>query len=94
MAGKVTLYVRDDKLWERARQVSGPAGLSELVQQCLRQWLEEEGGSRAASPPSLLERARQLRDHADALVRALEDDPAIAAAAPKRRAARRRRPAR
>ena len=73
MAGKVTLYVRDDELWARAREVSGPAGLSELVQKCLRQWLDD--GARATSPPSVLERARQLRDDADALVRAVESEP-------------------
>jgi len=73
MAGKVTLYVRDDELWERARRVSGPAGLSDLVQQSLRHWLDS--GARAAAAPSLLERARQLRDYADALVRAVEAAP-------------------
>ena len=91
MAGKVTLYVRDDELWERARRVSGPAGLSDLVQQSLRQWLDS--GTSGASPPSLLERARQLRDYADALVRAVEAEPTAARTrrpAPRRRTPRQR----
>lgn len=90
MAGKVTLYVRDDELWARARQVSGPAGLSELVQQCLRRWLDD--GGRATSPPSLLERARQLRDDADALVQAVESDPELGRRSRKQPPARRRHP--
>ena len=85
MAGKVTLYVRDDELWARARQASGPAGLSDLVQQCLRSFLD--GGARAASPPTLLDRARQLRDDADALVRADE----ASAGGPRRQPPKRRR---
>jgi hypothetical protein len=72
MAGKVTLYVRDEDLWERARQASGRGGLSDVVQQCLRRWLEE---SRMSAPaPSPLERARRLRDDAGTLVRALEHE--------------------
>lgn len=90
MAGKVTLYVRDDELWARARQVSGPAGLSELVQQCLRRCLDD--GGHATSPPSLLERARQLRDDANALVQAVESDPDVGRQSRKRQPARRRRP--
>jgi hypothetical protein len=89
MAGKVTLYVRDDDLWARARQASGPAGLSDLVQQCLRSFLD--GGARAASPPSLLERARQLRDDADALVRAVESSPELGS---RRQPSKRRRTSR
>jgi hypothetical protein len=90
MAGKVTLYVRDSELWARAREVSGPAGLSDLVQQCLRQWLD--AGARAATPPSLLERARHLRDDADALVRAVEeDDTQPGRRGPKRQPPRSRR---
>ena len=89
MAGKVTLYVRDEELWDRARTLSGPAGLSDLVQQALRQWLDRAGGS--ASPPSLLERARQLRDDADALVQAVEADPAAGRSSAKRQPRPRRR---
>ncbi len=72
MAGKVTLYVRDEDLWDRARQASGRGGLSDVVQQCLRRWLEER---RAAVPaPSVLVRARGLRPDADTLVRVLEHE--------------------
>jgi hypothetical protein len=71
MPGKVTLYVRDEELWARAREASGAGGLSHLVQQCLRRWLDE--GRVSAPVPSLLERARRLREDADALVRVLED---------------------
>jgi hypothetical protein len=72
MAGKVTLYVRDEDLWQRAREASGASGLSALVQQCLQRWLEE--GRVAAPAPSLLERARRLRQEADALVQVLEHE--------------------
>jgi hypothetical protein len=71
MAGKVTLYVRDDDLWTRARRVSGPGGLSDLVQECLRQWLDRTAAGGTA--PTVLERARRLRHDVDALVRALEE---------------------
>ena len=72
MASKVTLYVRDEDLWDRAREASGRGGLSDLVQQCLRRWLEEH---RAEVPaPSVLERSRRLRQDADALVRVLEEE--------------------
>jgi hypothetical protein len=70
MAGKVTLYVRDDDLWARAREASGPGGLSELVQQALRYWLAHARDS--APPPTALERARRLSEEAGALVAALE----------------------
>jgi hypothetical protein len=83
MAGKVTLYVRDDDLWTRARRVSGPGGLSDLVQECLRQCLDRSAGS---APPTMLERARRIRQDADALVHTLESDSARA----RRRTARRR----
>ena len=82
MPGKVTLYVRDDELWARARKVSGRAGLSDLVQQCLRHWLDRTAGP--ASPPSLLERARQIRDEADALVRVMEQEGSVHRATRKR----------
>lgn len=72
MAGKVTLYVRDDSLWRRARQSAGRGGLSELVQQCLRECLDRTDAA-SIPPPSLLERAQQLRHDADALVRAIEE---------------------
>jgi len=72
MASKVTLYVRDEELWARAREASGAGGLSDLVQQCLRRWLDE--GRVSASAPSLLELAHRLRDEADSLVRGLEDE--------------------
>ena len=49
MPGKVTLYVRDNDLWRRAREASGPGGLSDLVHRLLRQWLERPDVS--ASPP-------------------------------------------
>jgi hypothetical protein len=70
MPGKVTLYVRDDDLWERARQASGPGGLSDLVHQSLRYWLDHVRD--ASPPPTPLERARRLRHDAGALVDALE----------------------
>ena len=85
MAGKVTLYVRDDDLWTRARRVSGPGGLSDLVQECLRQWLDRSAGS---APPTMLERARRIRQDADALVHTLEESDTAHAG---RRTARRRR---
>ena len=72
MAGKVTLYVRDDDLWKRAREASGEGGLSDLVHQLLRQWLERSDVP--VSPPSLLERARRIRQEADTLVRSLEQN--------------------
>ena len=83
MAGKVTLYVSDDDLWRRAREASGPGGLSNAVHQCLRDWLERADVS--APPPSLLELARRLRLDADALVRAVESQ------APRPRTPRKRR---
>ncbi len=88
MAGKVTLYVRDENLWERARSASGSGGLSDLVHQLLRQWLERPDVS--ASPPSLLERARDLQHHATALVRALEAEERPARPGPKRKRSRAR----
>jgi hypothetical protein len=86
MPGKVTLYVRDEDLWRRAREASGPGGLSDLVHQLLRQWLERPDVS--AKPPTLLERARDLQHDAAALVRAVEAE----AAREKRRPPRKRRP--
>jgi hypothetical protein len=83
MAGKVTLYVSDEDLWRRAREASGPGGLSNAVHECLRDWLER--GDVSAPPPSLLELARRLRLDADALVRAVESQE------PRPRTPRRRR---
>ena len=83
MAGKVTLYVSDDDLWRRAREASGPGGLSNAVHQSLREWLERRDVN--APPPSLLELARRLRLDADALVRAVESKE------PRPRASRKRR---
>jgi len=71
---KVTLYVRDDQLWQRAREAAGPGGLSALVHQCLRDFLDRAGAA-SLSPPSVLERARRLRQDADTLVRVLEQNP-------------------
>jgi hypothetical protein len=85
MAGKVTLYVRDDDLWTRARRVSGPGGLSDFVQECLRQSLDRSAGG---TPPTMLERARRIRQDADALVHTLEESGTARAG---RRAPRRRR---
>ncbi len=85
MPGKVTLYVRDEDLWRRAREASGPGGLSDLVHQLLRQWLERPDVS--ASAPTLLERARTLQHDAATLVRTLEADEAR----PRRRPQRKRR---
>ena len=78
MPGKVTLYVRDEDLWSRARAWSGPGGLSELVDQCLREWLDRH---QAGGPePTLLERARRLLAEAEALVAAAERQAAPPAA--------------
>jgi len=82
---KVTLYVRDDQLWQRAREAAGPGGLSGLVQRCLRDYLDRAGAA-SLSPPSVLECARRLRQDADTLVRVLERD---ASNSPRRRAPRR-----
>jgi len=71
MAGKITLYVRDEDLWDRARRVSGPGGLSDMVQRCLQDWLERTGGA-ALPSPSPLERARRLRQDVEELVRVME----------------------
>ena len=68
---KVTLYVRDHQLWQRAREVAGPGGLSALVDQCLRDFLDR-AGTASLAPPSVLERARRLRQDADALVALLQ----------------------
>jgi hypothetical protein len=87
MAGKVTLYVRDDELWTRARSIGGPGGLSDLVQECLREWLDRAGAG--GTTPTVLERARRLRHEADALVRALEE-PGAAPRSRRRRPQRRR----
>jgi hypothetical protein len=87
MAGKVTLYVRDDDLWTRARRVSGPGGLSDLVQESLRQWLDRRAGG---APPTMLERARRIRQDADALVRTMEESNSTRS---RRRTPRPRRPA-
>jgi len=81
---KVTLYVRDDQLWQRAREAAGPGGLSGLVQQSLRDYFDRAGAA-SVSPPSVLERARRLRQDADTLVRVLEQDPSNS---PKRNRAR------
>jgi hypothetical protein len=71
MAGKITLYVRDEDLWNRARRVSGPGGLSDMVQRCLQDWLERTGGA-VLPAPSPLERARKLRQDVEELVRVIE----------------------
>jgi hypothetical protein len=83
MPGKVTLYVRDEDLWRRAREASGPGGLSDLVHQLLRQWLERPDVS--ASAPTLLERARTLQHEAATLVRTLEADKAHPSLRPQRK---------
>ena len=88
MPGKVTLYVRDNDLWRRAREASRPGGLSDLVHRLLRQWLERPDVS--ASPPTLLERARGVQHDAAALVRAVEAEEAR----PRPRPHPKRRPAR
>jgi hypothetical protein len=72
VAGKITLYIRDEDLWRRARDASGPGGLSNAVHECLRQWLDRPEVT--APPPSILERARRLQKDAEALVKALESD--------------------
>jgi hypothetical protein len=82
MPGKVTLYVRDDELWARARKLGGRAGLSDLVQQCLRDWLDRL--AEGSPPASVLERARQIRDQADALVRTMEREAGATRASRKR----------
>jgi hypothetical protein len=87
MPGKVTLYVRDSDLWKRAREASGPGGLSDVVHQLLRGWLARPDVS--AAPPTLLERARTLQHDAATLVRALEAEEAR----PRQRPHRKRRPA-
>ena len=84
MAGKDTLYVRDEDLWRRAREASGPGGLSDMVHQLLREWLER--ADVPASPPSLLERARGLQHDAAALVEAIEaKEPRRGARSPRKR---------
>ena len=83
---KVTLYVRDDELWQRARAVAGRGRLSALVHQCLRECLDRADAA-SLSPPSVLERAHQLRQDADALVRSLEQR----AEEPPKRGTRQRR---
>jgi hypothetical protein len=72
VAGKITLYIRDEDLWRRARDASGPGGLSNAVHECLRRWLDRPEVT--APPPSILERARRLQKDAEALVKALESD--------------------
>lgn len=83
MAGKITLYIRDEDLWRRARDASGPGGLSNAVHECLRQWLDRPEVT--APPPSILERARRLQKDAEALVKALESDDRRRAPSRKRR---------
>lgn len=73
MAGKITLYVRDEALWARARRVGGRGGLSEVVQQSLRDYLDRLGV--VAAPLTPLERARRLRDDLDELIRSIEHQP-------------------
>jgi hypothetical protein len=72
VAGKITLYIRDEDLWRRARDASGPGGLSNAVHECLRHWLDRPEVT--AAPPSISERARRLQKDAEALVRALESE--------------------
>jgi hypothetical protein len=83
VAGKITLYIRDEDLWRRARDASGPGGLSNAVHECLRQWLDRPEVT--AQPPSILERARRLQNDAEALVKALESDDRRRAPSRKRR---------
>jgi hypothetical protein len=83
VAGKITLYIRDEDLWRRARDASGPGGLSNAVHECLRQWLDRPEVT--AQPPSILERARRLQKDAEALVKALESDDRRRAPSRKRR---------
>jgi hypothetical protein len=83
MAGKITLYIRDEDLWRRAREASGPGGLSNAVHECLRHWLDRPDVT--AHPPSVLERARRLRQDAEVLVRALESGEPRRAPSRKRR---------
>ena len=83
VAGKITLYIRDEDLWRRARDASGPGGLSNAVHECLRQWLDRPEVT--APPPSILERARRLQKDAEALVKALESDDGRRAPSRKRR---------
>jgi len=73
VAGKVTLYVRDEQLWARARAAVGQGGLSHLVQESLRAWLERS--DRKTTAPTPLERARRLLAEAEQLVRDLEARP-------------------
>jgi hypothetical protein len=73
MAGKVTLYVRDADLWRRAREVSGPGGLSDLVDRCLRRHQEQITTSDAHT--SAVERARDISHAADALVTVYRRSP-------------------
>jgi len=84
MAAKITLYVRDEDLWNRARRVSGPGGLSDMVHRCLRDWLDRTGaaGLPSASP---LERARRLREDVEELVRLMEQrSPEVGRRPPQR----------
>jgi hypothetical protein len=83
MAGKITLYIRDEDLWRRAREASGPGGLSNAVHECLRHWLDRPEVT--AHPPSVLERARRLRQDAEVLVRSLESGEPRRAPSRKRR---------
>jgi hypothetical protein len=86
VAGKITLYIRDEDLWRRARDASGPGGLSNAVHECLRQWLDRPEVT--APPPSTLERARRLQKDAEALVKALESDDRRRTPSRKRRSRR------
>lgn len=76
MPGKVTLYVRDEHLWSRARAWSGRGGLSEFVDQCLREWLDRQADT---PEPTVLERARRLLAEAEALVAAVERNAGVGA---------------
>jgi len=70
MAGKITLYTRDDALWARARGAAGRGSLSEIVQRCLREYLDGPGVEADWQTP--LERARRLRDDLDELIQSIE----------------------
>src|SRR6266496_2388631 len=42
MSATMTLYVRDEQLWRRARELGGPQGLSSLAERAIRQYLDRQ----------------------------------------------------